>query len=141
MKTIKKTPTARDNQAAFTWSRSLALCLLALGIGCSTEPGSEKGTGGQGGNSSAGSSVTSGSGSGGASASAGSQSGGTSLSSSSVATGGTSGSGGSVVSSSSGGSSAGAMTSGCGGGYLIVASEAPVPGALSIRVRTKGSAV
>jgi len=36
---------------------------------------------------------------------------------------------------------AGAMTSGCGGGYLIVASEAPVPGALSIRVRTKGSAV
>jgi hypothetical protein len=30
----------------------------------------------------------------------------------------------------------GAMYSGCGGGYLIVASETPVPGALRIKVRT-----
>jgi len=31
----------------------------------------------------------------------------------------------------------GAMYSGCGGGYLVVVSEEPVPGALKIRVRTK----
>lgn len=31
---------------------------------------------------------------------------------------------------------AGAMYSGCGGGYLYVVSEAPVPGALRVRVRT-----
>jgi hypothetical protein len=30
----------------------------------------------------------------------------------------------------------GAMYSGCGGGYLIVASEEPVPGALQVRIRT-----
>jgi hypothetical protein len=31
---------------------------------------------------------------------------------------------------------AGAMYSGCGGGYLLVASEEPVPGAFNVRVRT-----
>ena len=31
---------------------------------------------------------------------------------------------------------AGAMYSGCGGGYMIVVSEEPVPGSLSVRVRT-----
>lgn len=31
----------------------------------------------------------------------------------------------------------GAMYSGCGGGYLIVASEKPVPGAFQVKVRTK----
>ena len=31
----------------------------------------------------------------------------------------------------------GAMFSGCGGGYLIVASDKPVPGAFRVRVRTK----
>jgi hypothetical protein len=31
---------------------------------------------------------------------------------------------------------AGAMYSGCGGGYLIVVSETPVPGALKVNVRT-----
>ena len=30
----------------------------------------------------------------------------------------------------------GAMYSGCGGGYLIVASESPVPGAFKVNVRT-----
>jgi hypothetical protein len=30
----------------------------------------------------------------------------------------------------------GAMYSGCGGGYLIVASEKPVPGAFKVKVRT-----
>ena len=30
----------------------------------------------------------------------------------------------------------GAMYSGCGGGYLIVASEKPVPGAFKVTVRT-----
>ncbi len=34
---------------------------------------------------------------------------------------------------------AGAMYSGCGGGYLIVASEAPVPGAIGLSVRTGGA--
>ncbi len=34
----------------------------------------------------------------------------------------------------------GAMYSGCGGGYLVVASEEPVPGAFKIRVRTKKQA-
>lgn len=33
----------------------------------------------------------------------------------------------------------GAMYSGCGGGYLIVASEDPVPGALHVSVRTEAS--
>lgn len=33
----------------------------------------------------------------------------------------------------------GAMYSGCGGGYLIVVSEDPVPGALKVNVRTAGS--
>ncbi|MEI7936919.1 MAG: hypothetical protein WCK27_09540 [Verrucomicrobiota bacterium] len=32
---------------------------------------------------------------------------------------------------------AGAMFSGCGGGYLFVVSEEPVPGAFSVKVRTK----
>jgi hypothetical protein len=32
---------------------------------------------------------------------------------------------------------AGAMYSGCGGGYLIIASENPVPGAVKVNVRTK----
>jgi hypothetical protein len=32
---------------------------------------------------------------------------------------------------------AGAMYSGCGGGYLIVVSEKPVPGAFQVKVRTK----
>jgi hypothetical protein len=32
---------------------------------------------------------------------------------------------------------AGAMYSGCGGGYLIVASEEPVPGSLHVKVRTR----
>jgi len=31
---------------------------------------------------------------------------------------------------------AGAMYSGCGGGYAIVASEEPVPGALKVKVKT-----
>jgi hypothetical protein len=31
----------------------------------------------------------------------------------------------------------GAMYSGCGGGYLIVAAEEDVPGALRVRIRTK----
>ena len=31
---------------------------------------------------------------------------------------------------------AGAMFSGCGGGYLLVVSEEPVPGAFSVKVRT-----
>jgi hypothetical protein len=30
----------------------------------------------------------------------------------------------------------GAMYSGCGGGYLIVASDVPVPGAFKVQVRT-----
>jgi len=34
----------------------------------------------------------------------------------------------------------GAMYSGCGGGYLVVVSEEPVPGAFKIRVRTKKQA-
>jgi hypothetical protein len=34
---------------------------------------------------------------------------------------------------------AGAMYSGCGGGYLIVVSEQPVPGAFQVRVRTKSN--
>lgn len=34
----------------------------------------------------------------------------------------------------------GAMYSGCGGGYLVVISEEPVPGAFKIRVRTKKQA-
>ncbi len=33
----------------------------------------------------------------------------------------------------------GAMLSGCGGGYLIVASETPVPGAFQVNVRTSNS--
>jgi hypothetical protein len=33
----------------------------------------------------------------------------------------------------------GAMYSGCGGGYLLVASKAPVPGALTIKVRRAGA--
>jgi hypothetical protein len=35
---------------------------------------------------------------------------------------------------------AGAMYSGCGGGYLLVVSEEPVPGAFRVRVRTVGGA-
>jgi hypothetical protein len=30
----------------------------------------------------------------------------------------------------------GAMYSGCGGGYLIVASDKPVPGAFQVKVKT-----
>jgi hypothetical protein len=33
----------------------------------------------------------------------------------------------------------GAMYSGCGGGYLIVATEEPVPGSFTINVRVAGS--
>jgi hypothetical protein len=32
---------------------------------------------------------------------------------------------------------AGAMYSGCGGGYLLVVSEKPVPGAFQVKVRVK----
>ena len=32
----------------------------------------------------------------------------------------------------------GAMYSGCGGGYLIVVSETPVPGAFKVSVRVSG---
>jgi lysophospholipase L1-like esterase len=111
MRTTQNPPNTRTNRAAFTWSGSLAACVLAIGIGCSTESGSEKGSGGQGGSSSGGSSSMGSSGSGGASASGGSRSGGTSDSSSSAVTGGTSGSGGSVAtSSSSGGTSSGSAT-------------------------------
>jgi hypothetical protein len=35
---------------------------------------------------------------------------------------------------------AGAMYSGCGGGYLLVVSEEPVPGAFNVRVRVASGA-